>query len=207
MQRTITATRVRRHSKLLIWIQSVDLMTLNSMMLERRTTNAVPAWRSSPPSSCRATLTRSSCVSPSATAFPSFFIPHSALYHGKPSIYSLVLHWRPQIHTPHAPFTRHCRKARFPGHRCDSLILGFGDAKISFVEFDAATRDLVTTGMYCLDHKLRTVRRVCVCTMRQPVSGWVGARQKQKCSSHSETHIFTFNLLLRGFNSNAGPSL
>ena len=51
-----------------------------------------------------------------------------------------------------------CRKARFPGHRCDSLILGFGDAKISIVEFDAATRDLATTGMYCLDHKLRTVR-------------------------------------------------
>jgi hypothetical protein len=54
--------------------------------------------------------------------------------------------------------THKCRKARFPGHKCDSLILGFGDAKISIVEFDAATRDLVTTGMYCLDHKLRTVR-------------------------------------------------
>ena len=64
----------------------------------------------------------------------------------------------PAICTPQILFTHNYRKARFPGHKCDSLILGFGDAKISIVEFDAATRDLVTTGMYCLDHKLRTVR-------------------------------------------------
>ena len=38
-------------------------------------------------------------------------------------------------------------RVRFAGRRCDALLLGFADAKVSIVEFDAATRDLVTVAM------------------------------------------------------------
>ncbi len=49
-------------------------------------------------------------------------------------------------------------KVRFPGRRCDSLVLSFADAKVSIVDFDPTRYDLVTSGMYFLDHKLKTVR-------------------------------------------------
>lgn len=55
-----------------------------------------------------------------------------------------------------------CSSFRFPNRRCDSLLLAFSAAKLVVVDFDPSTREIVTTGMYCLDHKLFTVHFLCI---------------------------------------------
>ena len=52
-------------------------------------------------------------------------------------------------------------RVRFAGRRCDALLLGFADAKVSIVEFDAATRDLATVAM-CVVAQIVCVCVVCV---------------------------------------------